>query len=245
MKTVNPSYQRGFSLIELIITVVLGATLSTGLIQLLISSNQLSRTQESLARLQENGRFAMNFLTHDIRMAGFKGEIINSALTTIQGFEAGAGSWTPAIAIAGAIGGSDIITVGSFYNGEANPYVNRTFYIATRAGADVPSLFRRDNGGGASELIEGVANMQVLYGEDIDYDPTSPDTEANYYLPANQIVSMNNVVSVRVSLLLTTLEDKISTSPTPYTMFGISTLPADNRVYRVLTTTIALRNQLN
>lgn len=244
MKIFKRSSQQGFSLTELIIALGLGVALSTGLFQLLINSNQLSRSQESLARLQENGRFAMNFITQDIRMAGFRGETPDTTLAVIQGFEATAAIWSPPIVIAGAVNGSDIVTVSSFYDGEANPYINRTFYIGTRAGANVPSLFRRDNGGALTELIEGVAQMQVLYGEDIDYTPTNPVIQADYYVPANQVVNMNNVVSVRVSILLSTLEDNISTAPIPYTLLGVVTTPADRRMYRVLTSTIALRNRL-
>jgi len=65
--------QRGLSLIELMIAITLGLFITAGLIQLFISSKQSYRIQENLSRVQENGRFAMELLATDIRMAGYWG----------------------------------------------------------------------------------------------------------------------------------------------------------------------------
>ena len=65
--------QRGLTLVELMIAMLLGLFLLGGLLQIFISSKQTNRMQEGLSRLQENGRFAMDFMTRDIRLAGFMG----------------------------------------------------------------------------------------------------------------------------------------------------------------------------
>jgi len=62
--------QNGLSLIELMIAIGLSMILTLGVIQIFMSSKQTSRVQDSLARLQENARFALDLLAHDIRMAG-------------------------------------------------------------------------------------------------------------------------------------------------------------------------------
>ncbi|HHJ80722.1 MAG TPA: hypothetical protein ENJ65_03720 [Candidatus Tenderia electrophaga] len=62
--------QHGLSLIELMIAVALSIVLTLGVIQIFMSSKQTSRVQNSLARLQESARFALDLLAHDIRMAG-------------------------------------------------------------------------------------------------------------------------------------------------------------------------------
>jgi type IV pilus assembly protein PilW len=67
------SSQRGFTLIELMIAMLIGVFLMAGVIQIFLSAKQAYRLQENLSRLQENGRFAMDFLTKDIRMAGYAG----------------------------------------------------------------------------------------------------------------------------------------------------------------------------
>ena len=56
------SSQRGFTLIELMIAMLIGVFLMAGIIQIFISAKQGYRLQENLSRLQENGRFAMDFL---------------------------------------------------------------------------------------------------------------------------------------------------------------------------------------
>ena len=75
------SSQRGFTLIELMIAMLIGVFLMAGVIQIFISAKQGYRLQENLSRLQENGRFAMDFLTKGVRMAGYTG-CSSSAKTT-------------------------------------------------------------------------------------------------------------------------------------------------------------------
>jgi type IV pilus assembly protein PilW len=73
MKRTAIKFQRGLSLIELMIAILIGSFISAGLLQLFVSSRQTYRVQESLSRLQEEGRFAINFLSRDLRMAGYWG----------------------------------------------------------------------------------------------------------------------------------------------------------------------------
>lgn len=61
----------GFTLVEMMIAMLISLFLLGGVIQIFISSKQSYRTGEDASRLQENGRFAMDIMTRDIRMAGF------------------------------------------------------------------------------------------------------------------------------------------------------------------------------
>jgi type IV pilus assembly protein PilW len=65
--------QLGLSLIELMIAITLGLILITGVLQVFISSKTVYTTQQALSRIQETGRLAVDFLTRDIRMAGYMG----------------------------------------------------------------------------------------------------------------------------------------------------------------------------
>ena len=65
--------QRGFSLIELMIAVVLGLILLTAVIQIFIGNRKTQITEQSVARVQESGRLAINFIKDDLRQAGFAG----------------------------------------------------------------------------------------------------------------------------------------------------------------------------
>lgn len=71
-------YQRGLSLIELMIAMTLSLLLMLGVMQIFLSSKQTYIATEGLSRVQENGRFAMTFLSYDIRNAGYKGECLSS-----------------------------------------------------------------------------------------------------------------------------------------------------------------------
>ncbi len=65
--------QTGLSLIELMISITLGLVLMAGVVQMFVSSKTVFTTQQSLSRIQETGRLAIEFLSRDIRMAGFYG----------------------------------------------------------------------------------------------------------------------------------------------------------------------------
>ena len=365
---------KGLSLIELLIAMVLGLTLATGVMQIYVSNTTSDRDQEARLRIQENGRFGMVFLSQEIRMAGYlgclggiDGTTVNVTLAAtptafqpqfgVQGWEAGGtdpgvisnsannvavvssttSEWTstggntmPAVM---AVPNSDIIrvwgaegspgVVSSITTGitatlvvdtaigiEANDFVlvsdceqadivqacsvtdnapaaNSTVTLSTgcapgnaasspvtslapaeavklqgtlfwvgkrdNAAANPPSLFRArlsatGTAGTPEELIEGVESMQILYGENLDGDPRST---VDTYLPADQVGSWLNVVSVRISLLLQSVEDGSVPAPQAYTFDGVvydgnggnGNLPADNRVRRVFTSTINLRNR--
>jgi len=65
--------QRGMTLLELMVALAIGAFLMIGAITVFMQSRATFRTTESLSRLQENGRFALDALEPDIRMARFLG----------------------------------------------------------------------------------------------------------------------------------------------------------------------------
>jgi type IV pilus assembly protein PilW len=58
----------GFSLIELMVALALGLILSVGIVSLFGSTSKSNQVQNSLARLQENGRYAMSRMETDLRM---------------------------------------------------------------------------------------------------------------------------------------------------------------------------------
>jgi type IV pilus assembly protein PilW len=69
----SAKHQRGVSLIELMVTIVVALLLLGGLIQIYLSNKQSYNAQEQLARMQESGRFAMDLVTTDLRRSGYWG----------------------------------------------------------------------------------------------------------------------------------------------------------------------------
>ncbi|MFN7552251.1 MAG: PilW family protein [Pseudomonadota bacterium] len=61
---------RGFSLIEVMVALVISSVVVIGLVSLINAIGVANRTQDGLARLQENGRFAMQRIASDLRLAG-------------------------------------------------------------------------------------------------------------------------------------------------------------------------------
>jgi type IV pilus assembly protein PilW len=64
------AHQRGLTLVELMVALVMGLILLAGLATVFVANKQTYRYQETLASLQENGRFALSMLERDIRSAG-------------------------------------------------------------------------------------------------------------------------------------------------------------------------------
>lgn len=97
--------QRGLTFVEVMIALAIGLIVTLGAIQIFVSSKQAFRANEALARIQENGRFALHFLKQDVRGAAFFGcadrVTVNNVVTgaTVnfngpgtQGAEGGAGA---------------------------------------------------------------------------------------------------------------------------------------------------------
>lgn len=132
------------------------------------------------------------------------------------------------------------------------------YYIDTGASGE-PALFRLSAAPGSApeELVEGVENMQVLYGIDtdkVDATDITFDGIANRYVTADQVVWANdNVVSARISFLLRSHEVKTnaSTPANPFKLGGttaasstlVTNSAGDRRVRKVFTITIKLRNK--
>lgn len=66
--------QRAFTLIELMVTMLIGVLLLGGIVVVFVSSQNSVREAQDLSRLQENLRFASDFVVRDVRNAGFRDE---------------------------------------------------------------------------------------------------------------------------------------------------------------------------
>jgi type IV pilus assembly protein PilW len=212
------SCQKGMTLIEIMIALLIGAFLLGGVLQIFIGSKQTNRMQENLSRLQENGRFALDFLTNDIRMAGYAECLVFTVPTPITGTNND------------GLNASDTLTIQLSTSACAIPATATAFStilynVQTGAGGQ-PALFKND-ATGAQELVEGIENMQIFYGVDTD----TPHDGANYYAPANLPPDWPNVVSIRIIL-------------SAYTIDGNLTSTGDGRIRRTFTSTITLRNRL-
>lgn len=90
--------QLGVTLVELMVSLLLGLLVTGGVIQIFLSNRATYAFNEGLARVQENGRSALDALAYNVRMVGFFGCLstditvfnnLNDATTLPFNFEQG------------------------------------------------------------------------------------------------------------------------------------------------------------
>jgi type IV pilus assembly protein PilW len=76
------SYERGLTMMELLVTVVILSLLMAGLSQLVVTNSQNATATGTLARMADTGRAAIQLLSADIRRAGYLGGNLDNRHST-------------------------------------------------------------------------------------------------------------------------------------------------------------------
>jgi type IV pilus assembly protein PilW len=130
------------------------------------------------------------------------------------------------------------------------------FYVATRAGASTPSLYRVAFNGNsrlaAEEIVSNVESMQLHYGENTELDGSGVPTlmADQWRTTAATVVDWSRVVAVRVGLMMVSADDNANpgvTLTTPTLLGQTYTLPSGasaNRLRKEFSTTVVLRNSV-
>lgn len=88
--------QGGLSLVELLVSILLGIFLTAGIVAVYLESKRNYAADEEIARIQENGRFALGFLKRELSLAGFFGGSLRPETITVlavTGECADSGNW--------------------------------------------------------------------------------------------------------------------------------------------------------
>jgi type IV pilus assembly protein PilW len=263
---------RGVTLVELMVAVTIGLLIVVVLAQLFLGSRQTFATTDDISRMQDNIRYTQQLLTRTVHLAGYKSQA-NSVTTTVfsgappletpnpivtgstpDAFTVrfqGSGSKTSgtgsACQAASSCPGADLTVVDCLGLAiDAGVIAINTFSIAP--GANGRNALFCHNGSTAMpgvEIVPDVANMQILYGEDVNGDLVAD----RYVAPETTGAATANVVSVRIALLFETPTDSSKTiaSSQTYDMLSDGSVVmgpyADRRIRRLVTTTINLRNR--
>ena len=109
--------QQGFSLVEMMIAITIGFIIVGAIGYLYLGSRQSFRTTDAMSRIQENARYALQTMAHDVRMAGYVGcgNLQYMAVNTI------ANPPVPAFTSATAVIGFDSGAGAASYGGIARP----------------------------------------------------------------------------------------------------------------------------
>jgi type IV pilus assembly protein PilW len=347
----------GLSIVEALVTMVILLITLGGVYQIFQSNSLTYRMQEGLARVQENGRFAMDFLVNDIRMAGHRGcssfgpltNTLNDADAWIYNFDVGIFGYNDVSASFSDLGSLDVVpntdvvvirsVIGNGVNiiknnssaqlfaaviseesgacdddsdrvseicdgdillvsdciksrvfqatniqiaggnelniehaSDTNPppgnnatswgganapederfgtdaeifKVSTFLYYLKKRDADddtPPSLYKKEGSNSAQELVEGIENMQFLYGED-----TNGDRNVDTYVNAASVTNWEDVLSVKIGLIASTVDEirGMDLNTEVYDVLGTSIGPEnDMHLRRVFTATVGLRNRL-
>lgn len=221
-----------------------------GVLQIFISNKQTYRIQQNLSRLQENGRFALDYLRRYVRLTGYvdRASVTNLAWSCqqIRGNTFSASS--PIITETAnqmtfrfqsdGFGMSDCL--GNQVN--ADTISTNTLSLGISSSTGEPNLSCQA-GANNFDVVDGVENMRVLYGELVGNNIR--------YVPIASVSNVNNIQGIRISLLLRTSDNNLTQQPQPYQFDNDNNgvpetiTPTDRRLRRAFTTTIALRNSCN
>ena len=235
--------QRGVSLIELMIGMVLGLFILLAIGSVFIATSDTNRTQDAMSRIQESTRFSFETLGRVIRKAGYR---VDGSVTAVSVFTAA--TINSQVFVAGQKVAGNATTLVVRYQGAADGLTRDCLGGVVAANAVVSEtlslaggqLMCQVNAGGAVALVDGVGDIQYTYAEDTD-----GNRAANGYFSPAAVTNWTNVVAVRAEVLLVTDADSVTTAPRAYTFNGVTTAAADvtdNRMRRVTSTTFALRN---
>lgn len=240
-----PARQQGFTLVEIMVAMTIGLLMMAGILQITLANRESSRLQRNMGFVQENIRSAMEFLGRDIRMAGHFTNF-NDATDPFINVSAATTDTSARITADGGGANNDQITLtyesttdclgAAVTPGAGGSSITENHYFVSNQ-----RLMCRSNESTAQPLVEGVENLQILYGESTDGDMRS----ANRYVRAEQVSDMQNVVSVRIAMRFISRENvRQAADSNQYALLdaAVSSAPNDRRLRREITTTISLRN---
>jgi len=216
--------QRGFTLIELMVTVAIALFLLGGLLTILQNMRGTYGNQQALAQLQDQQRFAMTVLTDVIQAGGYfpdpVGMTTSSALPADGAYQAGQaftgtqGAGAPdSIGVRYVTAGGDgvILCDGSTNPGPAGTsqaYTNVFTVVPPAAGVPGKLLCTLNDNPTPVALVSGVQGLSIYYG--VKRNPGVTDYNVDTYLTADQMLlagpngnDWGNISSVRVILTFT------------------------------------------
>ncbi len=137
--------------------------------------------------------------------------------------------------------GANAHCLSKIYGPDATVHTAEEVDYRIDVGADGEPVLLRNG----QEFLDNVEDLQILYGEDTD-PPGAPGASiANYYVPADQVVDMTRVISVRFAVVVRSRDDNLTggAAQPPFDVFGTTQTPTDTRLRQVYTSTVNLRNR--
>lgn len=221
--------QSGLSLIELMIGLVLGLIIVSGVFNTYLGSTRSSRFSQGLQEIQENGRFGITTLQRGIRLAGYTPDndidapidVINSSDNQIV---------VQLKATHDCNGEPTTTTDGLAINTYAHDPSENT--ITCEGNVDPQAMV----------VVEGVDALRFLWGISADGDEVPEQ-----YIPYSAAIDPNEVVAMRLAILVSSTDSIRSraSEETHILLHEEVVSPSDKIARNVFTTTVKLRNKPN
>ncbi|MGB3621316.1 MAG: PilW family protein [Ketobacter sp.] len=353
--------ETGFTIIEIMVALAIGALLIGGIIQVFISFKQTEKVAGALSRIQESSRLVNDIFMSDSRHIGFVGcldpheagtgvsviykdappYITNFRDNSLNGWDITAHSWGDAATIdlgdidndanknailhsdvfraqflsqtsiplnsdmssksddielsnnifglkdgsIASVGSCDFIDVfkvsgvvagspvtishgdstntstelGVAYSSEdlVRIFLSNTYFVGksgrkNNSGDEIFALYRRDVNGDIEEIVEGVENMQILYGQEIAVDNNTSNNTIRYVNASDTDIKWEDVTVIKIALLLASSDRVLTTDDTSTYQLLDRTItqattplayPNDRRLRRVVNMNINIRNR--
>jgi len=257
--------QAGLSIVELLVALVVSMLLMTGVVQVFLASKQTYASNSAASRLQENGRFALEFIAQSARHAGYveaanvtidpiprpiipvaSGTTCDAGLCSSQGVgnasDSVSFSFQPRLldgARRDCLGNTSIN--GSTIS-DTDVIINRFFITNEGTGTAALACSSRNlsqnSPSTSNELVEGIDALQVQYGVGTTGNVSS-------YVSADRVNNWNNVLAIRIAVLANSIEPVTPPPPADRQYVLLDAAPvsfADGKARQIFTTTIKLRN---
>ena len=226
--------QRGLSLIELMIALVLGLIVVAAVFNVYAGTSKSQRFTAGLQSLQENGRFGLAALQRGLRLAGFSEGL---EPVPFAPFDLDAGDDSTIVVRARRpldCNGGDTSTA-------AEPGVAIDTYAFDGEAITCTGNVSGNASGGTVVLVENVDAFRVLYGLDNDADGVP-----NRFVPHDVAAGAgaDAVVALRFALLVHSgpVDVRSRARTETFAVLDESVPKTDRRVREVFSTTVKLRN---
>jgi len=245
--------QRGLTVVELLVALLLSLLLLTGIVQVFLASKQTYASNEAMAVLQENGRFALEFLSRSIRLGGY----VDPVGELVPPFAVLGGAACPGWCTENGDGdASDQLAIA--FQPPQDSLTGKRHDCAGTEVADKRVLVNvfHVNGGSLRcssyeldpyrvlsqniELVGGIDRLQVLFGVNTQGHPDN----VNQYVSADRVADWAQVRAVRLAVLA---NSQMAVNPAPpqrpYILLDAAAASFDDsRARQIFTTTVQLRN---
>ena len=241
---------RGVSLLELLMAMLIGAILLIGLVQIVAAARSSFLLQEGMAELQESGRFAIDSLAAVLRQAAYAPEPWQGAgdqvgltsetrdAVSSKGDRLAMRTWSErncygsANTVTGTSGRPRFYLMESILTLSSSGNLAFTCRYGPTAGQLVTQVLNQG-------LLENLEAFQALYAEDLDNDG-----QADRWVKGGQWLDQSRISGLQIAVLIRS--DQVVTDGTSrsYTVLDkVINAPADGKLRRVFTYSQALRGR--